>query len=65
MVFADGLAMCAALLFGEGEVREALAPARMHSSTQQCKPGCIPFSTQARDHMREERTWASSYCRGE
>jgi hypothetical protein len=26
MVFADGLAMCAAILFGEGEVREALAP---------------------------------------
>jgi hypothetical protein len=26
MVFADGLAMCAALLFGEVEVREALAP---------------------------------------
>jgi hypothetical protein len=26
MVFADGLAMCAALLFKEVEVREALAP---------------------------------------
>ncbi len=26
MVFADGLAMCAALFCGEGEVREALGP---------------------------------------
>ena len=43
MVFADGLAMCAALLFGEVEGREGLARARMHSSTQPCTPGCFPF----------------------
>jgi hypothetical protein len=65
MVFADGLAMCAALLFRETEVREASPRARMHNSTQQCTPGCFPFPTLARDYMREERTWGSSHCRGE
>jgi hypothetical protein len=65
MVFAGGLATRAALLFGEVEVREASPRARMHSSTQQCTPGCFPFPTLARDYMREERTWVSSRCKGE
>jgi hypothetical protein len=65
MVFADGLAMCAALLFKEVEVREALAPGPEAYSTQQCTPGCFSFSTLARDYIREERTWGSSHCRGE
>ena len=65
MVFAGGSAMCRALFFGEVKVREALAPARMHSSTQRCTPGRFPFPTLARVYMREERAWESSHCRGE
>jgi hypothetical protein len=65
MVCADGLAMCAALLFGEVEVREALAPGPDACSTQLCTPGCFSFHALARDYMREELTWRSSHCRGE
>jgi hypothetical protein len=41
MVFADGLAMCAALFFGESRWEKPSPRARMHSSTQRCTPGYL------------------------